>query len=67
MAFWFKLLILIAACLVGILMARYREWLVGAFGRNEYAERFLGSGGSYTMWWLLGVILIVGTLIYLFH
>jgi hypothetical protein len=44
---------------------RYNEWLVRTVGKAEYAERILGSGGTYTMWKILGVIVIILGVIYL--
>jgi hypothetical protein len=65
MVFITKFLILIAVFVLGIAMMKYREKLVRLVGKNYYAEKYIGAGGSYTMWVLLGVALIIGTLIYL--
>ncbi|MDO8513650.1 MAG: hypothetical protein Q7S37_04060 [bacterium] len=64
MGFVVKLLMVIAAFVVGSAMIKYREKLVRMVGKNYYAEKYLGAGGSYTFWVLLGTIVIVGTVIY---
>ncbi|MBU6389023.1 hypothetical protein KGQ71_00750 [Patescibacteria group bacterium] len=34
-------------------------WIVRFFGHLDWAERYLGPGGSYTAWRIIGIILIV--------
>ena len=53
-----KILALAAAIYACILMIRYRLQLVQTFGKAYYAEKYLGNGGSYTMWILIGLMLI---------
>ena len=60
-----RFLLFIAAIVAGVLMMKYRERMVRIVGKNYYAEKFLGPGGSYTMWVLLGAVLIVGAMVYL--
>lgn len=43
----------------GIIILRYHFQLTQLFGHNEYAERYIGSGGTYLMWKILGVVVIV--------
>ena len=59
-----RILLGIGVALVGFLMAwktvRILEW----FGTNEWAERTLGYGGSWTFYKLLGVgLVMLGALI----
>lgn len=49
---------------VGIALMRYSYQLTQLFGYNSLAERYLGQAGTYTMWRLLGLIVIIATLWY---
>jgi len=60
-----RIVVFIIALVIGICLMHYNEWLVRTVGKAEYAERILGSGGSYTMWKILGVIVIILGVIYL--
>ena len=60
-----RIIIFLIALIIGICLMRYNEWLVRTVGKAEYAERILGSGGTYTMWKILGVIVIILGVIYL--
>lgn len=53
-----RLILLVVAIIVAYYMVKFREKLVRLVGKNYYAEKFLGAGGSYTMWVLLAVILV---------
>lgn len=64
MVFVEKFLMLVAAFVAGFAMMKYREKMVRMVGKNYYAEKYLGPGGSYTLWVLLGIALIAGTLYY---
>jgi hypothetical protein len=61
-----KILILIGGVAGGVLMMRYNYQLTQLFGYNSLAERYLGSGGTYTMWKLLGVLAILLAIWYVF-
>ncbi|OGD56507.1 hypothetical protein A2V71_02390 [Candidatus Berkelbacteria bacterium RBG_13_40_8] len=60
-----KILVLIAAIFAGILIIKYRERIVRIFGKAEWAEKYLGMGGTYTMWILIALFFIVLALIWL--
>jgi len=47
------------AVLVGVLFVVKSDYFVRLFGHNELAERYLGGGGTYWFWKLLGLALIV--------
>lgn len=50
----------------GILIIYWREKIVRIFGKNDMAEKYLGMGGTYNMWVLIGMaIMIAGLLIVL--
>lgn len=66
MAFVIKLLVIIIGPIAGVLMMRYNYQLTQLFGYNSLAERYLGQGGTYSMWKLLGLLAIFGSLFYVF-
>lgn len=66
MAILMKILVFIVGMTGGIAMVKYSFQLTHLFGHNDLAERYLGSGGSYSMWKLLGLIIIFGTIWYVF-
>jgi len=60
-----KILTLVAAFAAGLMIIRYREPIVRFFGKNEWAEKYLGMGGTYTMWILIALLIIVMALVWL--
>ena len=60
-----KILVLFATIGVAILILKYKEKVVRIVGKNEYAERYLGQGGTYTFWVLFAILLIVIATIWL--
>jgi len=59
-----KILIFLASSFVGILILKYTERIVRTVGKMGWAENRLGMGGTYTVWKLIGILLIVGSLVY---
>jgi len=59
-----KILIFLACSFVGILILKYTEPIVRNVGKMSWAEQRLGTGGTYTVWKLIGILLIVGSLVY---
>jgi len=59
-----KILIFLACSMIGILILKYTERIVRNVGKMSWAEQKLGMGGTYTVWKLIGILLIVGSLIY---
>jgi hypothetical protein len=66
MAFLLKFLLLIVGIAGGTAFIKYNFQLTQLFGHNYYAEKYLGDGGTYLMWKLLGALVIVITVIYVF-
>lgn len=66
MAIFFRFLIALVTTGVGILLITHSYQITQLFGHQEFAERYLGAGGTYTMWKLIGLILIFGAAWYLF-
>lgn len=60
-----KILVLILAIIAGIYTIRYRYNMVQLFGKAEWAERYLGSGGTFSMWVFIGILMIVIALVWL--
>ncbi len=60
-----KILTLIMAIFICTLIIRYREWLVRQIGKNDFAERYLGNGGTYTMWILIAIFIVIIAVVWL--
>ena len=67
MAFLLKILILILGLGVGTALIKYNYQMTQLFGHNSLAEQYLGNGGTYTMWKLLGLITIAVTIWWVFR
>lgn len=61
-----KILIFVVAIGLGIAFMKYNYQLTQFFGYNSLAERYLGDGGTYTMWRLLGLVVIAGAVWWVF-
>ena len=59
MSFIARLLVLLAAIGLGILIERFTERIVNFVGYSGWAESKLGAGGTYTMWKLIGLLVII--------
>lgn len=59
MSFAARLILLILALVVGVLIERFTERIVNFIGASGWAERTFGPGGTYTMWKLIGLIVII--------
>ncbi len=59
--------IVIALILVGagFLMILKTDGVIGFFGRNSWAERHLGAGGSISFYKLIGVVLIIISMLWI--
>ena len=64
MTFLLRVLILVLGLGVGTGLIKYSYQMTHLFGHNSLAEQYLGNGGTYTMWKLLGLIIIIGTVWY---
>lgn len=60
-----KILIFLICTGIAILILKYTEPIVRMIGKMDWAERYLGMGGTYTAWKLIAILLIVGSLVYL--
>ena len=60
-----KILIFLACTGLAILILKYTEPLVRMIGKMDWAENRLGMGGTYTVWKLIAIGLIVGSLVFL--
>lgn len=59
-----KFFLFVLAVIIGVLVMKYTDPIVRMVGKNAWAEQYLGGGGTYTMWKLIAVALIVVSLIY---
>lgn len=62
-----RILVLVIGLAVGTGLIKYNFQLTRLFGYNDLAERFLGDGGTYSMWKLLGTVILVGSLWFTFR
>lgn len=51
----------------GFVAIIYSKWITDNTGRIEFAEHYLGRGGTYSMWKIIGVLLIIGGFWLLFN
>jgi hypothetical protein len=51
---------------VGFIIIKYSFPLVNIFGHIPWAERHLGGAGTYTVYKIAGVIVIIFALLYMF-
>lgn len=61
-----KVLVLVVGVIGGVGLVKYSYPLTQLFGHNSLAERYLGTGGTYTMWKILGLLIITGVVWYTF-
>lgn len=54
-----KYLIAIGLVIFGFYVVRHSFDMVKLFGKAEWAEKYLGYSGSYTMWKILGIVAII--------
>jgi len=52
------------AIAVGAIMFIKTPWFVNSFGRSAWAEANLGSGGTYNLYKILGMVIIVASLMW---
>lgn len=60
-----KVIIFIISLVAGSLLMMKREYIVREIGHNATAEKYLGGGGSYLMWSLIGLFIIILGFLYL--
>jgi hypothetical protein len=53
-----RIVILIIGLPLGVALVKYSYQITQVFGHNSLAERYIGEGGTYTMWKLLGLVVI---------
>ena len=54
-----KIIVFVLSVVLCIAILKYRERIVRMVGKNEFAERYLGPGGSYTFWVLFAILIVV--------
>lgn len=59
LTFSMRILVGLLVSILGFLMIVYRERLKGVTGDIGFAEQYLGGGGTYTFYLILGVVLFV--------
>ena len=59
MLFVTRFFIFALGLIIGLLLLKYMDKIVYTLGKNEWAEQKLGTGGTYTVWKLIGIGVIV--------
>lgn len=49
---------------LGLTLIRKSQWMVQNFGYMDWAEKYMGSGGTYSAWKLIGFLVIVWGFLY---
>lgn len=66
MSLLFRLILFVGMLGFGVFVLAKTKQFVDVVGRSEWGERWFGSGGTYTLWKLVGVLLSFGAIIILF-
>ena len=61
-----RFFVFVGACVIAYLLMRFRKPLHDFTGDIGFAEQYLGSGGTYTFFVLLGVLVFIIGLMYAF-
>ena len=59
-----RILVLIIGLAIGVVFVWQKKFFADTFGRNGWAERTFGPGGTFFMWQLIGIVIIVASLLY---
>lgn len=59
-----KFIIFLLSVVVAVLIMKYTDPIVRLVGKSDLAEKYLGMGGTYTMWKLIAVGLVLVALVY---
>lgn len=59
-----KFIVFVASIGAAILILKYVEPIVRLVGKNDLAEKYLGMGGTYTMWKIIAIIIPVVALVW---
>lgn len=62
---WLKIIIFIICLALGIFFLVKTERIVFTVGHSAWAERYLGPGGTYTMWKLIAIFTFIFGLLFL--
>lgn len=54
-----RILIFLGTLIIGLGIIRYNPQWVSWTGKNQWAENKLGSGGTYTLWKLVAIAIII--------
>ena len=59
-----RFIVFFLGCIIAYLLMRYRKQIHDFTGDFEFAESYLGSGGTFTFLVLLGVLVFILSLMY---
>lgn len=66
MVLFYRALIFVSSIFVGILILRYTDKIVNNVGYFDWAERYLGfggGGGTYNLWKIIGILVIIAGIV----
>lgn len=65
--FWLRLFVAIVGMPTGYYFMRYKDRIVQSFGKMGWAEKYLGDGGTYNAWVMIGMAVFAGSFLFLFN
>jgi hypothetical protein len=60
-----KVIIFIISLAIGLYFLTKSEYIVRVIGHNAWVDGYLGRGGSYLMWKVIGIVLIILGFLYM--
>ena len=60
-----QILLGLIAVVLGVVGMKYNFKLVGITGNVGFAERYLGAGGTYALYKIIAIVLIIGGLLFM--
>ena len=60
-----RTIVFIAMFAAGVLILKYTEQVVRTVGKSGWAEQHLGMGGTYNMWKIIAIVVMLFGFLYL--
>lgn len=54
-----RIIVFLIAFGVGVIILKYTEPIVRTVGKSVFAEKYLGMGGTYNMWKIIAIVVMV--------
>ena len=62
-----RILVFVGGVLIGVLILKYSGKIVENVGHSDLADKYLGfgtGGGTYTMWKIIGILIIIAGVVF---